>query len=342
MKFLQNKKFLFFIWSVLFLALTFLVLMRGPIAINLDQFIYFFSSKGQDSLAMDVLREIRVPKTITAILAGASLATSGLLMQTFFQNPLAGPFILGIQSGSSLAVAIWVLGLKFLPFEIPSFFYKLGITFSSMMGSFLVLIILFFLSLRISGKLILLILGLLFSYISSGLINILSLLSEANELKTFFLWSQGSFQRVTYDDLALFCSLSLGGLLFSLSLMKSLNIMLLGDQYAQSSGLSPKKIKIVIIFLTALLAGLVTSFCGPIAFLGVLVPHIARKVFGTGDHKILLPATMLMGSSLALFSEVISSLSEQVTLPLNAILGLIGFPVLFLFLWKKRNIEEAH
>ncbi|MDC0254587.1 iron ABC transporter permease [Bacteriovoracales bacterium] len=337
---LRNKRTLLFaLFGIIFLCLSLCVLLRGPIKISLHQLFSHFFNNLSEPLITDVIREIRVPKTLTAIFAGASLATSGLLMQTFFQNPLAGPFILGIQSGSSLGVALWVLGLKFLPFELTSIFHKFGITFSAMSGGLLILIILFLFSLKIKGKLILLIFGLLFSYISSGLINILSLLSEANELKNFFLWSQGSFQRVSFNELPMFCTISLFGLLSSLTLIRPLNLMLLGDNYARSSGLSPEKMKFLLIILTAILAGLVTSFCGPVAFLGVLVPHMARKIFGTGDHKVLIPSVMLIGASLALFSELISSLSDQVTLPLNAILGLIGIPVLFVFLWRGRKSE---
>jgi len=335
----NNRIFLFIFFGIIFICLSFGVLLKGPIKVSLqDLFSYFFNDLSAP-LLKDVIHEIRIPKTVTAIFAGASLATSGLLMQTFFQNPLAGPFILGIQSGSSLGVALWVMGLKFLPFELHSMFHKFGITLSSISGGLLVLIILFLLSLKITGKLILLIIGLLFSYISSGIINILSLLSEASELKNFFLWSQGSFQRVTLSELPIFCSFSLFGLLICLTLIRPLNIMLLGDNYARSSGLSTEKMKFLLILLTALLAGLVTSFCGPVAFLGVLVPHMARKIFGTGDHRFILPAVMLIGASLALLSELISSFGDNITLPLNAILGLIGIPVLFIFLWQGRKNE---
>ncbi len=332
---LPKNKFLLFLTMILSLiTLSIFVLIKGPIPFNLD-----------DPLTIDVLKEIRIPKVLTAILAGASLATSGLLMQTFFQNPLAGPFVLGIQSGSSLGVAFWVLGLKWLPWSIIERYpmlERLGLTFSSMIGCLSILFLLMFLSFRISGKLILLILGLVFSYISSGLINIMSLLSKANELKSFFLWSQGSFQRVSFDDLSIFISISLIGLVLSLLLSKPLNILLLGDRYAQSSGLSIKKIKTGLIFLTAILSGLVTSFCGPVAFLGVLVPHLARKIFQTGDHKILLPAVMILGAIIALFSEALSSLTDPIALPLNAILGIMGFPVLIVFLLRNKKQQEEY
>ena len=332
---LPKNKFLLFLTMILSLiTLSIFVLIKGPIPFNLD-----------DPLTIDVLKEIRIPKVLTAILAGASLATSGLLMQTFFQNPLAGPFVLGIQSGSSLGVAFWVLGLKWLPWSIIERYpmlERLGLTFSSMIGCLSILFLLMFLSFRISGKLILLILGLVFSYISSGLINIMSLLSKANELKSFFLWSQGSFHRVSFDDLSIFISISLIGLVLSLLLSKPLNILLLGDRYAQSSGLSIKKIKTGLIFLTAILSGLVTSFCGPVAFLGVLVPHLARKIFQTGDHKILLPAVMILGAIIALLSEALSSLTDPIALPLNAILGIMGFPVLIVFLLRNKKQQEEY
>jgi len=332
---LPKNKFLLFLTMILSLiTLSIFVLIKGPIPFNLD-----------DPLTIDVLKEIRIPKVLTAILAGASLATSGLLMQTFFQNPLAGPFVLGIQSGSSLGVAFWVLGLKWLPWSIIERYpilERLGLTFSSMIGCLSILFLLMFLSFRISGKLILLILGLVFSYISSGLINIMSLLSKANELKSFFLWSQGSFHRVSFDDLSIFISISMMGLALSLLLSKPLNILLLGDRYAQSSGLSIKKIKTALIFLTAILSGLVTSFCGPVAFLGVLVPHLARKIFQTGDHKILLPAVMILGAIIALLSEALSSLTDPIALPLNAILGIMGFPVLIVFLLRNKKQQEEY
>ena len=328
----KNKILLFLTMILSLITLSIFVLLKGPIPFNLD-----------DPLTLDVIKEIRIPKVLTAILAGASLATSGLLMQTFFQNPLAGPFVLGIQSGSSLGVALWVLGLKWLPWSVVEkypIFERLGLTFSSMLGCLGILLLLMFLSFRVSGKLILLILGLVFSYISSGLINIMSLLSKANELKSFFLWSQGSFHRVSFDDLSIFISISVIGLFLSLLLSKPLNIMLLGDRYAQSSGVSIKKVKFLLIFLTAILSGLVTSFCGPVAFLGVLVPHLARKIFQTGDHKVLLPSVMILGSILALLSEALSSLTDPISLPLNAILGIMGFPILIVFLLKSKKQQE--
>ena len=333
-KFSTNKTFLFSAMIFSLIILSLFIFIKGPIPFNLE-----------DPLTLSVLKEIRIPKIITAILAGASLATSGLLMQTFFQNPLAGPFVLGVQSGSSLGVALWVLGLRWLPWSITDnfpIFERLGLTLSSMIGCLAVLLSLFFLSFRISGKLILLILGLIFSYISSGLINIMSLLSKANELKSFFLWSQGSFHRVSFDDLGLFITISLIGLSLSFMLSKPLNIMLLGDRYASSSGLSIKKMKVILILLTAILSGLVTSFCGPIAFLGVLVPHLARKLFQTGDHKILLPAVMILGAIIALLSQALSTLTDPISLPLNAILGIMGFPLLIIFLLKNKKHQEEY
>lgn len=321
----MNSKTKFIILFAIVIGLIVTLLCFGPVKINIFKL-------SENSMLAKVFWNIRLPKTITAILAGSSLAICGLLMQTYFQNPLAGPFVLGISSGASLGVAFFILGASFI-----GGFSQFGVVFASLIGSGAMLFALLVISFKVPGKVVLLVLGLLFGYLASGIINILVSLSSGREIKSFLMWTLGSFQRVDSTQMPVFSILLFLGISITCCFPKQLNALLLGDQHAQALGVNLKRLKVNLILITALLSGTVTAYCGPIAFIGIIVPHWCRSLFGTSDHKILLPAVILLGALTALFAEFIASLTTTSTLPINAILGLLGTPGLVIILTRKNK-----
>lgn len=319
----------------------FLILIQsGPVDFGLgDIFSILFASDEVDSTKMQIFLDLRLPKAITAFLAGASLSVCGLLMQTFFQNPLAGPFVLGVHSGSALGVAFLIMGASFFNIIGLPFVMTMGIPLAAIGGGTLVLMFLLFLSNKIPGKIVILVIGLLFGHLSAGIINILVAVSDSQEIKSFLMWSLGSFSRMTNTDLPLFSTVTIVGMIISSFYVKHLNVLLLGDRYAKTMGVNLKKIKIILILLSGTLSGIVSAYCGPIAFVGIIVPHIIKKLMKTSDHKVLFPAVVLGGGVLAMFSEMIATINESFYLPLNAIFGLMGAPIIFLFIWNKRKSE---
>lgn len=334
-----NQTRFFTLIIVVLLVLFVLTLVSGPVHIPFNSiFKIIAGDETVNKTWQNIFWDIRLPKAMVAILAGASLSVCGLMMQTFFQNPLAGPFVLGINSGASLGVALWILAFNWIAIQAP-WLKNLGLILSSILGSTFVLFIILLLSLRFSGKVIILVFGLLFSYLASGIINILVSLSDSWEIKTFLLWGFGSFQRVDGLRLVIFSLVTIIGLLLSFLASKSLNGLLLGDRYSQSIGVSLNKTKTFLLLLTAILAGTVTAFCGPIAFIGVIIPHLTKLLFKTGDHRILIPGSILLGAVGGLFAEFISSFGGTFTFPINSILGLIGAPLIVIFLLKRRESE---
>lgn len=339
---LYRKQKLGLIIPAISLVAIFIILISfGPVSIP-------FSSIGGiitgdetvDPMLRNIFWQLRLPKALTALLAGSALAVSGLIMQTFFQNPLAGPFVLGIHSGSALGVALWTMASGTLFTFLPNSLNDLGSTLFAVIGSTTVLTALMILSIHIPGKIILLVMGLMFGYLAGGIINIMVAISDAHKIKIFLLWTLGSFERVSGDQLLIFSCIIVTGLLLTAFSVKQLNILLLGDRYAKSLGLSMMKIKLFLIFITALLAGTVTAFCGPVIFLGIVAPHLARKLTMSSDHRILLPAVIMLGAFMAMLAELISSLPGNIVLPLNAILGLMSIPIIFVFLWNHGKSEQ--
>jgi iron complex transport system permease protein len=277
-----------------------------------------------------ILTQYRLPKAITAFLAGAALSISGLLMQTYFRNPLAGPFVLGISSGATLGVAAVIMLLD--PLGIPWFSEGLGRNAGSLiaacLGSGLVMGMILMLARKVRGPTTLLLVGLMFGYASGGLVNLLVYLSESRQIQSFLIWSFGSFSRVPWEIMPLFYIPILVALLASLLASKPLNAIQLGENYARSLGVSVDRLRLWILLCSSLLAGVVTAFCGPVAFVGIAVPHLCRGIFRTPDHRILIPACIFMGGALCLFADLGSQLPGlEVTLPLNSITSLIGAPI---------------
>lgn len=287
-----------------------------------------------------IILNYRLPKAITAILVGSGLGISGLLMQTLFRNPLAGPFVLGISSGASLGVALVILGSGLFGSVFASFFIsKWSIVIAASLGSFLVLLSVLIVSTKVRDTMAILIIGLMFASITAAIVSVLSYLGSAEQIQQYVFWGFGSLGNLSWDELFIFSILFVLGILLSTASIKSLNTLLLGENYAKSLGLNIKKSRLVIIVATSLLAGTITAFAGPIAFIGLAIPHLTRQVFNTSNHKILLPAVFLFGAIVMLICDSIAQLpNSDYTLPINAITSLIGAPVVIWLLVRKRKM----
>ncbi|WP_420845222.1 FecCD family ABC transporter permease [Maribacter litopenaei] len=313
----------------------------GSVSISfLDTLKALFGSELTNQSWEYIIWNYRVPKAITAILAGAGLALSGLLMQTLFRNPLAGPFVLGISSGASLGAAILIMGFSlFTGLLTSSLINDVSIAIASSIGSFVVLFLVIGIASRIKDTMALLIIGLMFGSITAAIVSVLSYFTNAESLQQYVYWTFGSVGGLTWTQLIILSSMILLGILLSVLAIKSLNGYLLGENYARSLGVNLKKSRFIIIISTGILAGSITAFTGPIAFIGLAVPHLTRQIFNTTNHKILVPAVLIFGSCILLLCDLVAQLPGQATvLPINAITSIIGAPVVIWLLMRKRKM----
>lgn len=287
-----------------------------------------------------IIVNYRLPKAIAAILVGMGLSISGLLMQTLFRNPLAGPYVLGLSSGASLGVAIVILGAALLPPFLATFLVSsYGIVLASSLGSFAVLLAVLAVSHRLRDTMAILIVGLMFGSLTSAIVGTLTYFSTAEQLQKFTFWSLGNLGNLSWSSIFILSGCVLIGLTLSLVSVKPLNSLLLGENYAKSLGLNYKKSRLIIIFATSILAGSITAFAGPIAFIGLAVPHIAKLVFQTSNHTILFWSTILFGALIMLICDSISQLpGSDITLPINAVTSIFGAPVVIWLLIRKRKM----
>ena len=287
-----------------------------------------------------IIWNYRIPKAFTAILVGSALALSGLLMQTLFRNPLAGPFVLGISSGASLGVALLIMGSSlFSGFISYTMVNDISLAIAASIGSFLILFAVILMATRVKDTMALLIIGLMFGSVTTAIVSVLAFFTNAEKLQQYVYWSFGSVGNLSWSQLLLLTSIIVIGIIISTLSIKALNAFLLGENYAQSLGIHLKKSKYLIIIATGLLAGSVTAFAGPIAFVGLAVPHLTRQIFNTTNHKTLIPAVLLYGGILMLLCDTIAQLpnSTQV-LPINAINSILGAPVVIWLLIRKRKM----
>jgi iron complex transport system permease protein len=287
-----------------------------------------------------IILNYRLPKAIAAILVGMGLSISGLLMQTLFRNPLAGPYVLGLSSGASLGVAMVILGAAFLPESVASILLSsYGVVLASSLGSFLVLMAVLVVSYRLRDTMAILIVGLMFGSLTSAIVGTLSYFSTAEQLQKFTFWSLGNLGNLSWTSILILFICVLIGLLLSLFSIKPLNALLLGENYARSLGLNYKKSQLIIIFATSILAGSITAFAGPIAFIGLAVPHIAKLIFQTSNHTVLFWSTLLFGASIMLICDSISQVpGGDITLPINAVTSIFGAPIVIWLLIRKRKM----
>ena len=326
----KNYTFTFVLLLIVVLVLSFLHLNHGTVENHLSgiyRALFNYDSSVQADL---IFREIRIPRTLMAILAGAGLSLAGLLLQTFLNNPLAGPSILGITSGSSLFVALSLLsGIGFFATE-------LGVTFSALLGALIFSLLILFFSFFIKSQVSLLLVGMMLGAFTSSIIQVIQLSSHATQLKAFTLWSFGSLQQVNFNQLGFIIILFLLASSLLIFIVKPLNLLVLGEKNAQILGLNIRTIRILIISISSLFAGLITAFCGPISFIGLAVPNITKMLIKTQNHFVLLMGTMLIGSLVLLSCDlVIMYLEPYILLPLNAITSLIGAPIVVWIILKK-------
>lgn len=287
-----------------------------------------------------IVRDYRLPKALTAILCGAALSLSGLLMQTLFRNPLAGPFVLGISSGASLGVALLLLGAG-IGFPVFAWMADSGvaIAIAASMGSFLVLLAVSLASWRIRDTMGLLIVGLMFSSLTSALVGVLAYFSPAEKLQQYVFWSFGSLGNLSWTQLGVLVCLVIPGIVLSVFGVKTLNALLLGEQYARTLGVNIARKRFLLIIATSLLAGSVTAFAGPIAFVGLAVPHLSRLWLKTANHRILIPGTLLLGATLLLYCDLLAQWPfDERTLPVNAITSIFGAPLVIYLLMRRRKL----
>jgi len=286
-----------------------------------------------------IIHNYRLPKAFTAILVGSGLGISGLLMQTLFRNPLAGPFVLGISSGASLGVALVILGAGIFGGLSALLISKWTLVLAASFGSFLVLLAVLTVATKVRDSMAILIIGLMFGSITAAVVSVLSYFSSAQKLQQYIFWGFGSLGNLSWHELTIFFIIYLLGIFLSIFSIKALDTLLLGENYAKSLGLNIKKSRLIIILATSLLAGTITAFSGPIAFIGLAIPHMVRQIFITSNHIILLPAVFIFGAIVMLICDTIAQLpSSDYTLPINAITSLIGAPVVIWLLVKKRKM----
>lgn len=324
---------LFIILSFLLLGLFLADLAWGSIHISLREIVSVFFGRGAEGINSEILLNFRLPKAITAILAGASLSVAGLMMQTLFHNSLADPYILGISSGSSLGVALVMMAASVLPVAFVSSGWALIV--AAIIGASVVLVLVVGVSFKVHNAVSLLIVGLMFGTIAGSLVSVLQNFSNPDAIKLFVIWTFGSLSAVTWNYMQVLLPVVLLGLGMAFFLQKRLDGLLLGENYARGLGISIQQTRFLIVIAAGLLTGGITAFTGPIAFVGVAIPHIARGLFRTSSHKILLPASVLCGASLILICDIISQIPAY-TLPINTISALFGAPIIIWIILKKR------
>nr|WP_262906279.1 iron ABC transporter permease [Tenacibaculum dicentrarchi] len=335
-----NKHFV--ILAILLVVVFFINISLGSVSIPFkDIFNALTGGTATKESWQTIIVNFRLPKAITAIMVGSGLSICGLLMQTLFRNPLAGPFVLGISSGASLGVALLILGSGVFGaalFSITTSNWTLAIGAS--LGAFLVLSAVIIAANKVRNTMAILVIGLMFGSLTSAVISVLSYFSEASQIQQYLFWNFGSLGNLSWQELAVFTSIYSIGIIASFSIIKPLNSFLLGENYAKSLGINIKKSRTTILLITSLLTGVITAFSGPIAFIGIAIPHIAKIIFTTSNHKILLPAAALIGAIILLICDAIAQLpTSQFTLPINSITSLFGAPVVIWLLIRKKKIH---
>jgi iron complex transport system permease protein len=335
-----NYTYPYLILSVILLLCFFINISLGSVSIPLTSIFESLFYTTANETHYIIIQNFRLPKAITAILVGSGLGISGLLMQTLFRNPLAGPFVLGISSGASLGVALVILGSGlFGGLFATVLISKWSIVIASSLGSFLVLLAVLAVSSKVRDTMAILIIGLMFGSITAAVVSVLSYFSSAEQLQNYVFWGFGSLSNLSWEELSIFFIIYAVGIILSIISIKSLNSLLLGDNYAKSLGVNVTKNRLLIIVATSLIAGTITAFAGPIAFIGLAVPHLTRQIFKTSNHKVLLPAVFLFGGIVMLICDSIAQVpNSDYTLPINAITALVGAPVVIWLLVRQRKM----
>lgn len=331
----------FILLSILLILLVFTNISLGSVSIPFQDILtILFGGEAEKTSWEIIVLNFRIPKAITAILVGSGLSISGLLMQTLFRNPLAGPFVLGISSGASLGVAILILGSSIFGGVFASLaFSNWSLAIASSLGAALVLFAVMLTANKLRNTMSILIVGLMFGTVSAAIISVLTYFSQAEQIQQYVFWGFGSLGNLSWNELSVFAIVFLLGILGIVKIIKPLNSFLLGENYSKSLGINIKKSRNIILVITSLLTGVITAFSGPIAFIGLAVPHITKMIFKTSNHKILIPAVAILGAIILLVCDMIAQLpTSEFTLPINAITSLFGAPVVIWLLIRKKKI----
>ena len=326
---------------LLIIVFFFLNIVVGTIAIPLnDAFSILFGNDQQPQVWQNIILKSRLPQALTAMVAGAGLAISGLQMQTVFSNPLAGPSVLGISNGASLGVAFVVLATGSIGGVALSSLGAVGnaaISLAAIFGAMSVMALIVYVSQKVQGNATLLIIGVMIGYVATAIIGVLKYFSNEEDIRAYVVWGLGSFSRVSGNQMELFVVLMLILIPLSMLTVKTLNILLLGEQYARNLGLNIKRARLLVIGCSSILVAIVTAYCGPIMFLGLAVPHLCKAIWRTSDHRVLMPATMLTGTALALICNLIARMPGfEGALPINSVTALIGAPVVAMVLFRRK------
>jgi iron complex transport system permease protein len=339
----MSKRVLFYLLSICFISLFILDLFLGSVSISFTDIIKTLVTGHNSNHELEVvIFDFRLPKALAAILAGIALSVSGLQMQTVFRNPLAGPDVLGISSGASLGVALLVLGLpSFFTSNISSILGNWALIVAACAGAATTLFIILMVSSRVRDIMTILILGILIGAAISSIVSILQFFGSETLLKSFVVWTLGSLGNISKLQIGILSSCIAIGLLLSFSSVKKLDALLLGEKYAFTMGLNLKRTRLLIFISTSILAGSTTAFCGPIAFIGIAIPHICRILFKTSEHKILLFATIIAGAAILLLCDILSQLpGSNLTLPINSVTALIGIPIVIWIITRNRKLNQ--
>ena len=326
---------LFTILAVLILLLFVVDMMVGSVGISVRDVVAALTGGECDPMTRKIVVDIRLMKAVVAILAGAALSVSGLQMQTLFRNPLAGPYVLGVSSGASFGVALFILGAPLLGLGGSHILSSFGVAGAAWLGSAAVLAVVGVVSSRIKDVMVILILGMMIGSGVSAVVQILQYLSHEEALKSFVVWTMGSLGDVTFEQLWLIVVAVAVGLTLAVAVMKPMNMLLLGEAYARTMGLNVKRTRTLILLSTTLLAGTVTAFCGPVGFIGLAMPHVARAMFAQADHRVLMPAAAMIGAVSLLMCDIVS---KMLTLPLNSVTALLGIPIVVWIVVRNKNI----
>lgn len=333
---MRSRTSILFVTLVILMAFLFMLdLAVGAVSVPLCDVWNALTGGDCPANTAKIILNIRLIKAVVALLAGAALSVSGLQMQTLFRNPLAGPYVLGISSGASLGVAIFILGAPL--FGLSAAFTSLGIAGAAWIGAAAVLVVIAVVGHRIKDIMVILILGMMFSSGVGAIVQILQYLSKEESLKAFVIWTMGSLGDVTFSQLYILIPAVAVGLILAIVTIKPLNLLLLGEEYAVTMGLNIRHSRGLLFLSTTLLAGTVTAFCGPIGFIGLAMPHVSRMLFDNSDHRVLVPGTILTGASVLLLCDLVSKLF---TLPVNAITALLGIPVVVWVVLRNKSVTS--
>jgi len=327
---------------VFILILFFLNLVLGSVGIPWGAiWNIFWGSQEEPVTWQNIVWKSRLPQAVTALVAGAGLSVSGLQMQTVFRNPLAGPSVLGISSGASMGVAFVILlsgQIGGVALSRLGFIGEIAMTISAIIGSLSVMALIVYVSQRVKGNVTLLIIGVMIGYVANAIIGVLKFFSDEEDIRAYVIWGLGSFSRVSGNQMMLFVCIMAVLIPLSFLLIKTLNLLLLGDGYARNLGLNIKRARLLVITSAGILIAIVTAYCGPITFLGLAVPHLCRAIFQSSDHRVLMPGVVLTGAALALFCNLIARMPGfEGALPVNSVTALIGAPIVASVLFRKRK-----